>query len=116
MDIDGKRFILQIWDTAGSERCLQITAAYFRGAHGIMMVYDLTDRQSFDKIKYWNAQIEKHCHCSVCKILVGNKADLSDTNRQITSEDAKNLCDELNICDYSGRVWHNPCFYNLNFW
>ena len=64
---------MQIWDTAGSERYRQITAAYFRGAHGIMMVYDLTDRQSFDKIKYWNAQIEKHCHHSVFKILVGNK-------------------------------------------
>ena len=58
IQLDGKRIKLQIWDTAGQERFRTITTSYFRGAQGILLVYDVTDRQSFVSIRNWIAQIQ----------------------------------------------------------
>jgi len=67
VEIDGKRVKLQIWDTAGQERFRTITTAYYRGAMGILLVYDITDEQSFLNIRNWIRNIEQHATDSVQK-------------------------------------------------
>ena len=64
---------LQIWDTAGQERFKTITASYYKGAHGVILVYDITDRQSFKDIENWLAEVDKYGNENVVKLLVGNK-------------------------------------------
>ena len=58
IELDGKTIKLQIWDTAGQERFRTITSSYYRGAHGIIIVYDVTDRDSFDSVKYWMQEVD----------------------------------------------------------
>ena len=85
--IEGKSVKLQIWDTAGQERFRNIVSSYYKGAHGIMMVYDITDLESFGYLDSWIKEIEKNASKNVYKILVGNKSDLK--NRKITFEKGK---------------------------
>ena len=75
IDLDGKVIKLQIWDTAGQERFRTITSSYYRGAHGIIVVYDVTDRDSFSNVKQWMNEIERYAVENVQKLLVGNKYD-----------------------------------------
>ncbi|KAG3271314.1 RAB1A, partial [Ictidomys tridecemlineatus] len=67
--IDGKTIKLQIWDTAGQERCPTITSSYYRGAHGIMVVYDVTDQESFNNVKQWLQEIDPYASENVNKLL-----------------------------------------------
>lgn len=76
---------LQIWDTAGQERFRTITTAYYRGAMGIMLVYDVTNEKSFDNIKNWIRNIEEHANTDVEKMILGNKCDITD-RRQVPKE------------------------------
>ncbi|MCL4112818.1 UNVERIFIED_CONTAM: hypothetical protein GTU68_029823 [Idotea baltica] len=92
----GSTVKLQIWDTAGQERFKTITASYYKGAHGIILVYDITDRQSFKDIENWLAEVDKYGNENVVKLLVGNKSDL-EANRQVKAEEGKNLADSLGI-------------------
>lgn len=78
MEVDGERVKLQIWDTAGQERFRTITTAYYRGAMGILLVYDVTDERSFNNIRNWLRNVEQHASPNVNKILVGNKCDSED--------------------------------------
>jgi len=71
----GQVIKLQIWDTAGQERFRTLTASYYRGAQGIIIVYDVTDRDSFENVRNWIQEIEKYSKSNVCKVLVGNKCD-----------------------------------------
>ena len=71
LDLEGKSVKLQIWDTAGQERFRNIVSSYYRGAHGIMMVYDITDQESFQNLNSWLIEIEKNASKNVYKILVG---------------------------------------------
>ena len=87
---------MQIWDTAGQERFKTITASYYKGAHGIILVYDITDRQSFKDIENWLAEVDKYGNENVVKLLVGNKSDL-EANRQVKAEEGKTLADSLGI-------------------
>ncbi|KNA14110.1 hypothetical protein SOVF_110550 [Spinacia oleracea] len=93
---DGKTIKLQIWDTAGQERFRTITSSYYRGAHGIIIVYDVTDQQSFDNVKQWLNEIDRYASDNVVKILVGNKSDLT-SNKVVSSETAKAFADEIGI-------------------
>ena len=77
IELDGQRIKLQIWDTAGQERFKTITTAYYRGAMGILLVYDVTNEASFKSIANWMRAIEQHASESVNKLLIGNKADSS---------------------------------------
>ena len=86
VQIDGVRVKLQIWDTAGQERFKTITTAYYRGAAGIMLVYDVTDHSSFDNIRNWMHNIEQYATDSVHKVLVGNKCDMLDYKVIVSSE------------------------------
>uniref|UniRef100_A0A7S2V1J6 Ras-related protein Rab-8A n=1 Tax=Fibrocapsa japonica TaxID=94617 RepID=A0A7S2V1J6_9STRA len=96
IDLDGKRIKLQIWDTAGQERFRTITTSYFRGAQGILLVYDVTDRKSFNSIRNWISQIQQHADVHVNKILCGNKCDMSE-ERAVTTEEGQKLASEYGI-------------------
>jgi len=96
IELDGKRIKLQIWDTAGQERFRTITTAYYRGAMGILLVYDVTDDRSFNNIRTWHANIEQHASEGVNKVLIGNKSDWTD-KRAVSEEDGRELAEELGI-------------------
>jgi len=100
IELDGKRIKLQIWDTAGQERFRTITTAYYRGAMGILLVYDITNRLSFENIRGWNNNIEQHASDGVNKILIGNKSDWTD-KRTVTSEEGRALADELSMTSFT---------------
>ncbi|CAG8807011.1 6100_t:CDS:2, partial [Racocetra persica] len=87
IELDGKRIKLQIWDTAGQERFRTITTAYYRGAVGLLLVYDVTDERSFNK---------QHASEGVNKILIGNNCHEIE-KRVITKEQGQALADELKI-------------------
>ncbi|SPQ98958.1 unnamed protein product (mitochondrion) [Plasmodiophora brassicae] len=96
VNIDNKMVKLQIWDTAGQERFRTITSAYYRGAHGIILVYDVTSSGSFDHVEEWLLEVNRHASASTIKLLIGNKADLVD-QKQVTEETAKKFADKLGI-------------------
>ncbi|KAJ3444905.1 rab gtpase [Anaeramoeba flamelloides] len=78
VEMDGKKVKIQIWDTAGQERFRTITTAYYRGAHGIMLVYDVSNEKSFLNVRNWIKNIETNASENVCKMLIANKADLTE--------------------------------------
>ncbi|GMT27187.1 hypothetical protein PFISCL1PPCAC_18484 [Pristionchus fissidentatus] len=85
IELHGKKIKLQIWDTAGQERFHTITTSYYRGAMGIMLVYDITNSKSFDNISKWLRNIDEHASEDVVKMLLGNKCDMAD--RRVVSKD-----------------------------
>ncbi|KAK3029838.1 hypothetical protein RJ639_038272 [Escallonia herrerae] len=93
---DGKTIKLQIWDTAGQERFRTITSSYYRGAHGIIVVYDVTDQESFNNVKQWLSEIDRYASEHVNKLLVGNKCDLT-SQKVVSTETAKAFADEIGI-------------------
>lgn len=93
LDIDGKQIKLQIWDTAGQERFRTITSAYYRGADGIIVVYDITQRDSFDHVDDWLREASRYAKEGVMKMIVGNKCD-KDVDRLVTVEDGAQLADK----------------------
>lgn len=86
--IQHKSVKAQIWDTAGQERYRAVTSAYYRGAVGAMLVYDITKRQTFDHIPRWLEELRGHADKNIVIILIGNKSDLED-QRAVPTEDAK---------------------------
>ncbi|GCF01562.1 GTP-binding protein of the rab [Zygosaccharomyces mellis] len=92
VDLDGKTVKLQIWDTAGQERFRTITSSYYRGSHGIIIVYDVTDQESFNGVKMWLQEIDRYATSTVLKLLVGNKCDLKD-KRMVEYDVAKEFAD-----------------------
>lgn len=93
---EGNIIKLQIWDTAGQERFRTLTASYYRGAQGIIIVYDVTDRETFDNVRTWISEIEKYSQAGVCKILVGNKCDIED-KRQVPREEGEELAAQFQM-------------------
>lgn len=96
IELDGKKIKLQIWDTAGQERFRTITTAYYRGAMGILLVYDITNEKSFDNIKNWIRNIEAHASEDVEKMIIGNKCD-NDEKRAISLNQGQNLASEYKV-------------------
>lgn len=94
--IDKKTVKLQIWDTAGQERFRTITSAYYRGADGIIMVYDVTSTESFDHVNDWLKEVNRYAAEGTVKLLVGNKSDRT-SDKVVTEESAKEFADELGI-------------------
>jgi Ras-related protein Rab-35 len=97
ININGIRIKLQIWDTAGQERFRTITSTYYRGTHGVIVVYDVTNAETFSNVKRWLQEIEANCD-SVQRVLVGNKCEDS-ANRVVVEEDARKLANAINV-DY----------------
>ncbi|EYB91443.1 hypothetical protein Y032_0206g1996 [Ancylostoma ceylanicum] len=95
VDVDGQRVKLQIWDTAGQERFRTITSTYYRGTHGVVVVYDVTNGESFSNVKRWLHEIDANCE-SVQKILVGNKNE-DPTRRIVLESDARQFADTMHI-------------------
>ncbi|KAA3475406.1 ras-related protein RABD2a [Gossypium australe] len=87
---------VDFWDTAGQERFRTITSSYYRGAHGIIIVYDVTDQESFNNVKQWLSEIDRYASDNVNKLLVGNKCDLT-ANKVVSYETAKAFADEIGI-------------------
>ena len=88
IDMDGKRVKLTIWDTAGQERFRTLTSSYYRGAHGVVLVYDVTRTDSFENLEQWLKEVQLYSPNngdSVIKLLVGNKIDLE---RKVSRERA----------------------------
>jgi len=94
--MDGKRVKLQIWDTAGQERFQTITTSYYRGANGIIIVFDVTNQTSFESVKKWLDDVERHASQNIVKLLIGNKCDL-EHKRVVDYHTAKALADRLNM-------------------
>ena len=94
IELDGKTIKLQIWDT-GVQRT--ITSSYYRGAHGIIVVYDVTNRASFDNVKRWLTEIDKYAREGVNKLLVGNKCECDDTVRQVPTAEGKSFAESVSL-------------------
>ncbi|KAG5635978.1 hypothetical protein H0H81_009482 [Sphagnurus paluster] len=86
MEVGGRKVKLSIWDTAGQERFRTITSSYYRGAQGIILVYDVSNRESFDALPRWYSELETYVSDDVVKILVGNKVDKEFSRQVPTSE------------------------------
>ena len=96
IELEDKKIKLQIWDTAGQERFRTITTAYYRGAMGIMIVYDITNPKSFENVKNWIKNIEENASDDVELMLLGNKCDMEDS-RAVTREQGEKLALEYGI-------------------
>lgn len=95
---------LKIWDTAGQERFKNITQQYYKGANGILLVYDITERNSFDKVKEWMKQIQENTSKDkIGVLLVGNKCDLEE--RQVTYEEGEAIAKEFGILFYETSAY-----------
>ena len=87
---------LQLWDTAGQERFRNITNSYYKGAHGIILVYDITNHSSFQNLDLWLDEVEKHGASNLTKILIGNKCDLEEM-RQVEKQEAQKKAEDLGM-------------------
>ena len=96
LNVSNNKIKLNIWDTAGQERFKTITATYYKGSHGIVLVYDITDRNSFTNISNWLKEIKKQAGPGVVKFLVGNKCDLQE-ERNVTFQEGKELADSIGV-------------------
>jgi len=88
---DGKNIKAQIWDTAGQERYRAITSAYYRGAVGALLVYDIAKRITYDNVQRWLKELRDHADQTIVIMLVGNKKDLRHM-RQVQTDEAKEFC------------------------
>lgn len=90
VDVDGTQVKLQIWDTAGQERFRSIAKAYFRSAIGVILVFDLSDRKSFEDLNQWLSDVHSLCDPNAVVTLIGNKSDLVD-QRTVTAAEAESF-------------------------
>ncbi|KAI5985818.1 ras-domain-containing protein [Pisolithus orientalis] len=86
MEVNGRKVKLSIWDTAGQERFRTITSSYYRGAQGIIVVYDVANRETYDALPKWFTEIDTYVSSLVPKIIVGNKLDKEHSRQVSTSE------------------------------
>jgi len=94
--IDGKTIKAQIWDTAGQERYRAITSAYYRGAVGALVVYDITKDHSFENIEKWLSELQENAMPDITMTLVGNKIDLASA-RMVPTETGQKYADEKGL-------------------
>jgi small GTP-binding protein len=87
-EIDGQPIKLQIWDTAGQEKFRSIAKSYFRHAIGVILVYDISDRRSFDELSSWLNDVHQFCDPNAAITLIGNKSDLAE-KRAVTNAEAQ---------------------------
>lgn len=106
VNINGKSIKLKIWDTAGQERFRNITQQYYKGADGIVLVFDLTDRNSFEKIREWMKQIQSYTQReSIAIVLLGNKCDAE--NKAVSAKEAADIAAEYNMKFFETSAMNN---------
>ena len=88
---------VQLWDTAGQDKFRAITRNYYKGANGIILIYDVTNLQTFENVKNWITQIREEANKNVVIFLAGNKADLPEESRAVQKEDGQKMAEEYNI-------------------
>ena len=103
---NNKKIKAQIWDTAGQDRFRAITKNYYRGANGILLIFDITDRSSFEHIRNWIEQIKEEAPEQIIIYLVGNKID-NQNNRVVTNEEAKKVAEEFKLKYYETSAKNN---------
>ena len=108
IELDDHSIKMQIWDTAGHEKFRTITTSYYKSAQAIIILYDITQKSSFDHIRNWITEIDKFGKQGVLKVIVGNKLDL-ENNRKISKEDAENLA-----LKYGVKLWEVSAKDNTN--
>ena len=100
----GKKVKLQIWDTAGQDRFRAITKNYYKGANGIILIYDVTNSQSYENVKNWIFQIKEEANPNVIIYLVGNKIDVEDIERAVQTDDGQKIADEYKLKFYEASA------------
>ena len=93
---NNRKIRIQIWDTAGEDRFRAITKNYYKGAHGIILIYDITNKKSFENVRTWINQIKEEVSEKVSIILVGNKID-DEEHRVVATEDGEKIAKELGL-------------------
>lgn len=93
MQVEGKTVKAQIWDTAGQERYRAITSAYYRGAVGALLVYDITKRQTFENVQRWLRELRDHADSNIVIMMAGNKSDLNHL-RAVSEQDGQALAEK----------------------
>lgn len=93
---DGKTIKTQIWDTAGQERFRAVASAYYKGAVGALLCYDITKQSTFDSVEKWLKEVKEHAEPNICVMLVGNKCDLQHL-RAVKQEDAMAFAEKNNM-------------------
>ena len=96
IEINDRLIKMQIWDTAGHEKFRTITTSYYKSAHAIIVLYDITDINTFEHVKNWMIDIDKFAKAGVLRLLIGNKIDLND-NRQVTKEAGETLANKYGV-------------------
>ncbi len=101
---NGKEVRIQVWDTAGQERFRTISRAYYKGAHGVILMYDVTNQKTFNNIKRWLEEIKKEASNRICLLLIANKIDMKE-ERIVSIEDGENLAkdNDLQIIEASAK-------------
>lgn len=94
VNLNGKRVNLAIWDTAGQERFHALGPIYYRESHGAILVYDITDEDSFQKVKNWVRELRRMLGDDICLVIAGNKTDL-ERERHVSLEDAETYAREV---------------------
>lgn len=97
IEVNGKRVKLQIWDTAGQEQFHSVASSYYRNAHGIVLIYDITSAESFIHISKWANNVSTNAPTNVKQVLLGNKCDMEENKRVIEKDRGKTLAEELNM-------------------
>eukprot|EP00752_Nemacystus_decipiens_P002464 g2320.t1 len=93
---EGKTIKAQIWDTAGQERYRAITSAYYRGAVGALLVYDISKHVTFENVERWLKELRDHAEANIVVMLIGNKSDLRHL-RTVTHEEAMEFAKKHNL-------------------
>ncbi|KAI7726619.1 hypothetical protein M8C21_025193 [Ambrosia artemisiifolia] len=93
LEVDGKTIKAQIWDTAGQERYRAITSAYYRGAVGALLVYDITKNSTFDSLPRWLHELREHADANIVLMLAGNKSDLNHY-RAVSEQDGQSFAEK----------------------
>ena len=108
--IDGYKTLIQFWDTAGQERYRSVSSKIYEDARAIMIVYDTTNRASFDRAKYWYDAVLEKCKLKATIMLVGNKIDLIE-KRQVSVEEGREMAGKFNMLfmETSAKSNENGC-------
>ncbi len=110
LEVDGSKVSLQIWDTAGQERMRAMASAYYREAQGALLIYDISSKESFDRIVFWLKEIKDNGNERIKIILLGNKSDLSE-DRHVTIDEAQSFAKEHGFffMEVSAKTNPNNC-------